>query len=70
MLFRSGHQFGFVVVVFGEGGVRMIGDRTCGDVLNRVRAGDKSPTQHEITEALIVSGDITSWLSPLAKEQE
>lgn len=38
------------------------------DLLTRVRAGDKSPTQREITEALIVSGDITSWLSPLAKE--
>lgn len=37
-------------------------------ILNRVRAGDKTPTQREITEALIVSGDITSWLSPAAKD--
>lgn len=37
-------------------------------VLNRVRAGDKTPTQHEITEALILCGDICSWVSPLAKE--
>lgn len=40
------------------------------DVLNRVRNGDKSVPVRDITEALILSGDITSWLSPLAKEQE
>lgn len=37
-------------------------------ILNRVRAGDKTPTQREITEALILCGDICSWVSPLAKE--
>ncbi len=37
-------------------------------ILNRVRAGDKTPTRREITEALILTGNITSWLSPAAKE--
>ena len=35
------------------------------EILNRVRAGDKTPTRAEINMALVVCGDITSMLSPL-----
>lgn len=31
-------------------------------VLNRVRAGDKTPTQREINDALILTGDISGWV--------
>ena len=34
-------------------------------LLNRVRAGDKTPTRDEINLALVVCGDITSLLSPM-----
>ena len=35
------------------------------EILNRVRAGDTTPTRAEINLALVVSGDITSLLSPM-----
>ena len=35
------------------------------EILNRVRAGDKTPTAAEINMALVVCGDITSLLSPM-----
>jgi len=35
------------------------------DILTRVRAGDKTPTRAEINMALVLTGDITSLLSPL-----
>ena len=34
------------------------------EVLNRVRAGDKTPTLEQINLALVLCGDITSLLSP------
>jgi hypothetical protein len=34
-------------------------------ILNRVRAGDKTPTRAEINLALVVCGDIALMLSPL-----
>ena len=37
-------------------------------ILSRVRAGDKTPTIAEINLALVVSGDITSLLSPMILE--
>ena len=33
------------------------------EILNRVRAGDKTPTLPEINLALVLCGDITSLLS-------
>ena len=33
------------------------------DILNRVRAGDKTPTLMQINTALILSGDITTSVS-------
>ena len=35
------------------------------EILNRVRAGDKTPTSEEINLALVLCGDITSLLSPM-----
>ena len=35
------------------------------ELLNRVRAGDTTPTRAEINLALVVCGDITSLLSPM-----
>lgn len=34
-------------------------------LLNRVRAGDKTPTRAEINLALVLCGDLCSLLSPL-----
>ena len=34
-------------------------------LLDRVRAGDKTPTRADINMALVVCGDITSLLSPM-----
>ena len=34
------------------------------EILNRVKAGDKTPTLSEINLALVLSGDIASLLSP------
>lgn len=38
-------------------------------ILNRVRAGDKTPTRAEINLALVLTGDITSLLSPLVSHE-
>lgn len=38
-------------------------------ILIRVRSGDKTPTRAEINMALVVSGDITSLLSPLISHE-
>lgn len=39
------------------------------DLLTRVRVGDKTPTRAEITLALVLTGDITSLLLVLAKDE-
>ena len=39
------------------------------EILNRVKAGDKTPTLSEINMALVLSGDITSLLSPLVAHE-
>lgn len=39
------------------------------EVLNRVRAGDDTPTLSEINLALVLCGDITSLLSPLVAHE-
>ena len=39
------------------------------EILNRVRAGDKTPTLSEINLALVLCGDITSLLSPLVSHE-
>ena len=39
------------------------------DILNSVRAGDKTWSLSEINMALVVSGDITSLLSPLISHE-
>ena len=39
------------------------------DILNSVRAGDKTPTLSEINMALVLSGDITSLLSPMVAHE-
>ena len=39
------------------------------EILNRVRAGDKTPSIAEINMALVLSGDITSLLSPLVSHE-
>jgi hypothetical protein len=38
-------------------------------LLNRVRAGDKTPTMPEINLALIVCGDICAMLSPVVCDE-
>jgi hypothetical protein len=37
------------------------------EILNRVRAGDKTPTRAEIN-FLVICGDITSLLSPMVMQ--
>ena len=39
------------------------------EILTRVRAGDKTPTRAEINLALVLTGDITSLLSPLISHE-
>ena len=39
------------------------------EILTRVRAGDKTPTRAEINMALVLTGDITSLLSPLVSHE-
>ena len=39
------------------------------DILNSVRAGDKTWSLSEINMALVLSGDITSLLSPLISHE-
>ena len=39
------------------------------EILIRVRAGDKTPTRADINMALVLTGDITSLLSPLISHE-
>lgn len=39
------------------------------ELLNRVRAGDKTPTLAQINMALVLSGDVTSLLSPMVAHE-
>ena len=39
------------------------------DILNSVRAGDKTWSLAEINMALVITGDITSLLSPLVSHE-